>query len=50
MNREQAKFLVDNIEVLKAYAEGKTIQFKHKDRDGWKDVHDPSFCLTLNTE
>lgn len=46
MDRERAKHILDNLEVLKAFVNGETIQFKD-DYGGWKDVPEPSFFPTF---
>ena len=43
MDRNQAKFILDNIEVLKAFSEGKAVQYRHDDSDGWQEIDNPSF-------
>ena len=43
MTREQAK---KNLEIIKAFAEGKTVQFRNKEFPQWTDFDDPQFDST----
>lgn len=47
MNRQQAKELLP---IIKAFAEGKTIEKKHKleDENKWTEVNLPTFNVALN--
>ena len=42
MKRQQAQFIVDNIEMVKAFANGEIIECKVHDED-WHEVDDPAF-------
>lgn len=43
MDRKQAKYILDNLEVLKAFVNGETIQYWHDASDCWRDTETPSF-------
>ena len=45
MDRSQAQKLVENIDVIKAFAEGKAVQYRRTPDSSWKDVCNPSFGL-----
>lgn len=49
MNREQAATLLSNIEFVKAFAEGKAVQFRVKGSKRWSEVSSPDF-QTRNME
>lgn len=49
MTRSEAKVLLSNLDVLKAYAEGQHIQYRHGgDPDSvWRDAQAPAFNTPL---
>lgn len=49
MNREQAATLLSNIEFVKAFAEGKTVQLRVKGSKCWSEASYPDF-QTRNME
>lgn len=50
MTQQEAKQIVDNIEVIKAFSEGKTVQYRIKSAPklGWIDAEHPSWNACLN--
>lgn len=42
MNREQAALIVERLPVIKAFSEGKAIQYRYPDKE-WNDVPTPTF-------
>lgn len=44
MNRSEAKRLLDNLEFVKAFADGQDIQVRRYPDAEWENVIDSSFC------
>jgi hypothetical protein len=43
MNRREAQSLLTNLEFVKAFAEGQSIQCRQKGTEEWLDLNDPCF-------